>query len=31
MTPQEYFGDWAKVIDFNELNVVLGKLGAINP
>lgn len=31
MTLQEYFGDWAKVIDFNELNVVLGKLGAINP
>ena len=31
MTPQEYFGDWAKVIDFNELNVVLEKLGAIDP
>lgn len=31
MTPQEYFGDWAKVIDFNELNVVLGKLKDINP
>ena len=31
MTPQEYFGDWTKVIDFNELNVVLGKLKDINP
>ena len=31
MTPQEFFGDWTKVIDFNELNVVLGKLKDINP
>ena len=31
MTPQEYFGDWSKVIDFNELKVVLGKLEHINP
>nr|DAI45438.1 MAG TPA: hypothetical protein [Bacteriophage sp.] len=31
MTPQEYFGDWIKVIDFNELNIVLGKLKDINP
>ena len=31
MTPQEYFGDWTKVVDFNELNVVLGKLKDINP
>lgn len=31
MTPQEYFGDWSKVIDFDELKVVLGKLGQINP
>lgn len=31
MTPQEYFGDWTKVIDLNELNVVLGKLSAIDP
>lgn len=31
MTPQEYFGDWSKVIDFNELSVVLGKLKGIDP
>lgn len=31
MTPQEYFGDWAKVIYMNELQVVLGKLNQINP
>lgn len=31
MTPQEYFGDWSKVIDFNELSVVLGKLQGIDP
>lgn len=31
MTPQEYFGDWSKVIDFNELNVVLVKLQGIDP
>ena len=31
MTPQEYFRDWSKVIDFNELNVVLGKLQGIDP
>lgn len=31
MTPQEYFGDWSKVINFNELNIVLKKLEAINP
>ena len=31
MTPQEYFGDWTKVIDLNELNIVLGKLQGINP
>ncbi len=31
MTPQEYFEDWAKVIDFDELKVVLDKLRQINP
>lgn len=31
MTPQEYFGDWVKVIDLNELNIVLGKLSTIDP
>ena len=31
MTPQEYFKDWSKVIDFNELNIVLGKLQGIDP
>lgn len=31
MTPQEYFGDWAKVIDFDELKVILGKLEQLNP
>lgn len=31
MTPQEYFGDWAKVIDFNELKIVLNKLERLNP
>lgn len=30
MTPQEYFGDWARVIDFKELNRVLEKLNTIN-
>lgn len=31
MTSQEYFGDWARVIDFNELNTVLEKLNTVNP
>lgn len=31
MAPQEYFGEWTKVIDLNELNTVLGKLNSISP
>lgn len=31
MTPEEYFGKWSKVIDFEELKVVLGKLNKVNP
>lgn len=31
MTSQEYFGDWMKVIDLNELNMVLMKLQYISP
>lgn len=31
MTPQEFFEDWSRVIDFNELQVVLGKLSTTNP
>lgn len=31
MTPQEFFGDWTKVIDLNELQTVLGKLNQLNP
>lgn len=31
MTPQEYFGDWANLIDFNELNNVLLELQKVSP
>lgn len=31
MTPQEYLGDWSKVIDFKELSIVLKELQGINP
>lgn len=31
MTREEYFGGWSRVIDFKELDVVLGKLGKMNP
>lgn len=31
MTIDDYFGDWKKFIDKNELNKVLGKLNEINP
>lgn len=31
MTPKEFFKDWCNIIDFNELQVVLGKLNTLNP
>lgn len=31
MTPAEFFGDWLRVIDMNELQRVLGELDKVNP
>ena len=31
MIPEEYFGDWSKVINFKELDTVLKKIGTIDP